>query len=110
MIDAARWPVLHDASRGARVSSDEMMAGVSAWRAEPESLSLVTDGAELPRMIAEAAAWAERITLCVSAPQSERGTLAWWRELFARSSKCDGVYVRQAQRCEGWLLHRLHAL
>ncbi|HTV17669.1 MAG TPA: hypothetical protein VMG12_03335, partial [Polyangiaceae bacterium] len=83
---------------------------MSAWRAESESLTLVTDGSELPRLIAEAAAWAERITLCVSAPQSERGTASWWRELFARSSKLDGVYVRQAQRGEGWLLHRLHAL
>ena len=83
---------------------------MSAWRAETESLSLVTDGGELPRLIGEAAAWSERFTLCVSAPQSERGTLAWWRELFARSSKCEGVYVRQAQRSEGWLLHRLHAL
>lgn len=86
------------------------MTSVSAWRGESESLTLVTDGVELPRLIADAAAWAERITLCVSGPQSERGTLAWWRELFARSSKCDGVYVRHPQRAEGWLLHRLHAL
>jgi hypothetical protein len=87
-----------------------MMTSVSVWRGESESLTLVTDGVELPRLIADAAVWAERITLCVTAPQSERGALAWWRELFARSSKCDGVYVRQAQRGEGWLLHRLHAL
>lgn len=87
-----------------------MTTNVSAWRGANESLTLVTDGAELPRLVAEGAVWAERITLCVSAPQSERGAFAWWRELFARSSKCAAVYVRQAQRAEGWLLHRLHAL
>lgn len=111
MNDAARWPVLHDASaRGGKSLTDDLHSRVSAWRAEPEALALLTQGAELSLLVGDAASWAEQITLCLTAPQSERGTLPWWRELLARSSKCAGTYVRQAQRSEPWLIHRLHAL
>ncbi len=82
---------------------------MSAWRAEAQGLTPVESGAELPVMIAQAASWAERITCCVTAPHSERGALPWWRDLLSRCSKCDAVYVRQSERAEGWLLHRLHA-
>jgi hypothetical protein len=82
---------------------------VSGWREESETLSLLSQAGEFPAMVAEAASWAERITLCVSAPQSELGSLPWWRELIARSSKCTGVYVRFGERAERWLLQRLHA-
>jgi hypothetical protein len=82
---------------------------VSAWRAEPETLSLLSQADDFPAMVAEAASWAERITLCVTAPQSELGNSPWWRELIARSSKCTGAYVRFGERAERWLLQRLHA-
>jgi hypothetical protein len=90
--------------------ADGITLGVSAWRAEADDLALVSQGAELHAMVAEAAIWAERITCCLTAPHSERGTLPWWGELLARSSKCAGMYVRQGERAEGWLLHRLHSL
>jgi hypothetical protein len=81
----------------------------SAWRAEPGGLVLVRDGGELPGLLAEAVTWAERITVSVTAPQSARGSSAWWRELLARNTKCDAIYVRRPEQAESWLLHRLHA-
>jgi Sigma-70, region 4 len=110
MIDAVRWPVLHDDSTA---PSARQFAGQSAapgvWRSPPDQLTLVTDSSELPALMAEAACWAERITACVSAPDSERGSGSWWRELLARSSKCEGVFVRRPEQAEAWLLGRLHA-
>jgi hypothetical protein len=82
---------------------------VSGWHAEADSPALVSQGAEFHAMVAEAAIWAERMTCCVTAPRSQRGTLPWWRELLARSSKCDAILVRYGERAEGWLLHRLHS-
>jgi hypothetical protein len=93
-----------------RGDADGITVEVSAWRAEADNPTLVSQGAELHAMVAEAAIWAERMTCCVTAPRSERGTLPWWRELLARSSKCDAIFVRHAERTEGWLLHRLHAV
>ncbi|MEY2932572.1 MAG: hypothetical protein RL033_3321 [Pseudomonadota bacterium] len=80
----------------------------SAWQGDTERLQLVLDASGFERMVADAAAWAERITLCLTAPQSQRGALPWWRELLARSSKCERIYLRRADHSESWLLHRLH--
>jgi hypothetical protein len=108
MNDAARWPVLHDVlSSRARALSNGAVP--NAWLGAPDSLSLVLDSAELPSLVAQAASWAERITLCVTAPESEHGSSPWWRELLARNTKCDAVYVRRAEQAESWLLQRLHA-
>jgi hypothetical protein len=93
----------------ARDEAGGITSGVSAWRAEADSPTLVSQGAEFHAMVAEAVIWAERITCCTTAPRSERGTLPWWRELLARSSKCDAIFVRYGERAEGWLLHRLHS-
>jgi Sigma-70, region 4 len=109
MIQAVRWPVLHDDSNSWAQPPSRASAARGAWRAEPDALTLVKDGAELPALLAEATSWAERITVCVSAPASERGTSPWWRELLARNTKIDGVYLRRPEQAEGWLLHRLHA-
>ncbi|MEY4551655.1 MAG: hypothetical protein RL685_7850, partial [Pseudomonadota bacterium] len=79
----------------------------SAWQGDTERLQLVLDASGFERMVADAAAWAERITLCLTAPQSQRGSLPWWRELLARSSKCERIYLRRADHSESWLLHRL---
>jgi sigma-70-like protein len=113
--DALRRQALHDGSAAEMRASVERAsvehdagARVSPWRGEPEALTLVLDGSEVDALVAEAARWAERITLCVTAPQSDRGRLPFWGELLARSSKCDRVYVRRAELAEGWLLHRLH--
>jgi hypothetical protein len=121
MIEAVKCRVLHDDAGSRRDAEDGTMsnAGVSdggvsdgtrssAWRAEPGGLVLVRDSAELPPLLADAVAWAERITVSVTAPQSARGTSAWWRELLARNTKCDAIYVRRPEQAEGWLLHRLH--
>lgn len=109
MNDAARWPVLHDAL-SSRAQALSRGAAPSAWLGAPDSLSLVLDSGELPSLVGQAASWAERITVCVTAPESERGSAPWWRELLARNTKCDAVYVRRAEQAETWLLHRLHAL
>lgn len=110
MKDAARWPVLHDVS-SFRARAPTAAAGAvaaSAWNGQPGVLSLLLDASEIQAMVAEAAAWAERIAVCVTAPQSERGTHPWWMELLARSTKCTSIQVRRAEQTERWLLHRLH--
>jgi hypothetical protein len=106
MIEAVRWPVLHDDSI---LGSEAPPRAPSAWRGVPGGLALVQDVGEVPAMLTEAATWAERISACVSAPQSARGSSPWWRELLARSTKCDGFYVRRGEQAEAWLLQRLHA-
>ncbi|HKO95313.1 MAG TPA: hypothetical protein VJU61_29355, partial [Polyangiaceae bacterium] len=83
-------------------------AATSAWLSGENELGLVLDAEGFESKLAEAAAWAERITLCLTAPQSQRATLRGWRELLAHSAKCDGIYLRRAEATEGWLLHRLH--
>ena len=80
----------------------------SAWAAPSEQLGLVLESGAIDAMVAEAAAWAERITVCVTAPDSQRGGLAFWGEVLARSPKCDRIFVRRAEHAEPWLLHRLH--
>jgi hypothetical protein len=113
--DALRRQALHDGSAAQKRASVERAAGaqdsgarMSIWRGERESLTLVLDGAEVDALVADAARWAERITLCVTAPQSDRGRLPFWGELLARSTKCDRIFVRRPELAEGWLLHRLH--
>lgn len=80
----------------------------SAWSEVGEGLGLVLEPERFETLVAEAAVWAERVTLCVTAPQSQQGSLPWWGELLARSSKCDHIYVRRPEQTESWLLHRLH--
>jgi len=77
------------------------------WQGEAERLELVLETAGFDHLVAAAAAWADRITLCLTAPESERGSLPWWQELFARSAKWDRVYLRRAAHTENWLLHRV---
>jgi hypothetical protein len=110
MTDAARWPILHDVSRSSARAPNEMAGGTpaSTWTAEPGALSLLLDTSEIQAMVAEAATWAERIAVCVTAPQSERGTHPWWMEVLARGAKCSSIQVRRAEQTERWLLHRLH--
>lgn len=107
MVDAARRLVLADGTlRAAAV--DTIGSAASAWTHEAEKLELVLEASRFDSMLAEATRWAERITLCVTAPQSQRGDSPWWGELLARSTKCDRIYVRRPDQAEGWLLHRLH--
>jgi hypothetical protein len=80
----------------------------SAWTVEPDRLELLLDAAEVDVVVAEAARWAERITLCVTAPHSQHGSSPLWGELLARGTKCDRIMVRRPEQAEGWLLHRLH--
>ncbi len=80
----------------------------SSWHGDAAGLQLVLESSSFEHRVAEAAAWAERITLCLTAPQSQRGALPWWRELLSRSSKCERIFVRRADHAESWLLHRLH--
>jgi hypothetical protein len=68
----------------------------------------VRDGSDFEAMLAEAASWADRITLCVTASRRESASLPWWGELLARSAKCDRIYLRHAEHAERWLLERLH--
>jgi hypothetical protein len=110
MSDAARRPGVSQISAARertpeQLSSDAMTDG---WRAEAERLELVLEPSGFDTLIAQAASWADRITLCVTAPQSQRGRLPWWQELFARSSKWDRVFLRRAVHTENWLLHRMH--
>jgi hypothetical protein len=110
MKDAARWPMLQDVSstRARAPNTAPGGAPASTWNTEPGALSLLLDASEIQAMVAEAAAWAERIAVCVTAPQSERGTHPWWMELLARSTKCTSIQLRRAEQTERWLLHRLH--
>lgn len=103
MSDAARRPI-----SASTTESSEADSGMTAWQQEAERLELVLDAARFDALVREAATWAERITLCVTSPQSARNTLPWWQELFARSAKFDRVYLRRAEHTENWLLHRLH--
>lgn len=89
-------------------ASTGSVSQANSWHDDAGRLQLVLDSSRVEPLVAEAAAWAERITLCMTAPQSQRGALPWWRELLSRSSKCDRVYVRRAEHAESWLLHRLH--
>lgn len=113
MRDAARRLVAYDGSAlrasalGAGHSARENRDS-SAWLQEAESLSLVLDASRFEALLAEAAHWADRISACVTASQTERGNLPWWGELLARSTKCDRIYLRRGEQAEGWLLHRLH--
>jgi hypothetical protein len=59
-------------------------------------------------LLREAGRWCERITLCLSAPRSEHGTIGLWFDLLAAQSKFERVIVHDAAATEGWLLHRLH--
>lgn len=90
------------------LASPGSVSQADAWQGGAERLQLVLDSSRIEHMVAEAAAWAERITLCMTAPQSQRGALPWWRELLSRSSKCERIYLRRAEHTESWLLHRLH--
>jgi hypothetical protein len=83
-------------------------ASSSAWPDASDQLALVLDGSRFEAMLAEAASWADRITVCVTAPHSQHGALPWWGELLARGSKCDRIYLRRAEQTEGWLLHQLY--
>jgi hypothetical protein len=110
MNDAVQRLVLFRGSAFGANAADELgsNAGSGAWHDAAEQLALVGDAARFEAMLAEATSWAERISVCVTAPQSQRGNLPWWGELLARSTKCDRIYVRRAEQTEGWLLHRLH--
>src|SRR4051794_20622414 len=100
--DAMRRQALHDglavgmhaAVEGTRTEGDPGEF-VNTWRGQSEALTLVLDGAAVEAMVADAVRWAERITLCVTAPHSERGSSPFWGELLARSTKCDRIYVRR---------------
>jgi hypothetical protein len=83
-------------------------SATSAWPEPSDTLALVLDGSRFEGMMAEAASWADRITVCVTAPHSQHGDLPWWGELLARGSKCDRIYLRRAEQAEGWLLYQLH--
>jgi Sigma-70, region 4 len=108
MSDAARRPVLLPASApGSPAAEEADSSSDGAWPGEAEQLSLVLDASRFDRIVAEAAAWADRITLCLTAPHSQRGSLPWWQELLARSSKCERIYLRRPEQTEAWLLHRL---
>lgn len=114
--DALRQQALHDGTSARAVTSDlaAMLelegpaSRTSAWTGEVDRLELVLDAAEVDVIVAEAARWAERITLCVTAPHSQHGSSPLWGELLARGTKCDRVMVRRPEQAEGWLLHRLH--
>jgi hypothetical protein len=112
MTDAARWPILQDISSFGSLArapnASTQAAPASHWTAEPGALSLLLDASAIQALIAEAASWAERIEVCVTAPQSERGTHPWWMELLARNTKCGSIQVRRAEQSERWLMHRLH--
>lgn len=90
------------------LASPSSGAAASVWVDTGEALSLVLDAARFEAMFAEAATWADRIVVCVTAPQSQRGVMPLWSELLARSSKCERVLVRRADQTEGWLLHQLY--
>ena len=108
MLDAARRLVLGDGSFRAAAVDAAGSKAASVWTYEAERLELVLDASRFESMLIEATRWAERITLCVTAPQSQRGTSGWWGELLARSTKCERIYVRRPDQTESWLLHRLH--
>ncbi len=119
MLDAARRLDLSDGSSRVVAGDTAASAAASAWSQHAERLELVLDAARFESMLTEATRWAERITLCVTAPQSQRSSSpsvgsrggsgrAWWGELLARSTKCDRIYVRRPDQTESWLLHRLH--
>ncbi|HVZ34630.1 MAG TPA: hypothetical protein VG963_19510, partial [Polyangiaceae bacterium] len=78
------------------------------WSSVGEQLNLVLERSRFEAMLAEAARWADEITLCLTAPDSQHGSLPWWSELLARSAKCASIQVRRPDQAEGWLLHRLH--
>lgn len=119
--DALRQPTLRHSSlddgTSARVVASDLAAvaelkgpvsRASAWTSDVGRLELVLDAAEVDVIVAEAARWAERITVCVTAPHSQQGRSPLWGELLARATKCDRVLVRRPEQAEGWLLHRLH--
>lgn len=72
------------------------------------TVHLITEAARFGTLLSEAVQWCERITLCISAPRSERGTVEAWSVLLAAHSKYDRVIVHDVEATEGWLLHRLH--
>src|SRR5688572_18618649 len=106
MSDAARRPAPLESSD--MRASPGSVSQANAWQGDAAGLQLVLEAGSFEQRVAEAAAWAERITLCLTAPHSQRGALPWWRELLSRSSKCERIYVRRAEHAESWLLHRLH--
>ena len=114
--DALRQQAFHDGT-SARVAVPDRAtvaeltqpaSRASAWAGEADRLELVLEAAEVDTLVAEAARWAERITLCVTAPHSQHGSSPLWGELLARGTKCDRIMVRRPEQAEGWLLHRLH--
>ncbi len=107
MLDAARRLAVDNGSFHA-IAAQAASPPASSWTGETERLALVLDAARFDAMLSEATRWAERITLCVTAPQSQRGAAPCWGELLARSTKCDRIYVRRPDQTESWLLHRLH--
>src|SRR6187431_2855689 len=97
--DALRQQAFHDGT-SARVVVPDLMSPASlpsrasAWTGEAGRLELVLDASTVDATVAEAARWAERITLCVTAPHSQQGSSPLWGELLARSTKCASVLVR----------------
>lgn len=73
-----------------------------------ERIHLIAEAARFGTLLSAAVQWCERITLCLSAPRSERGTVDAWSDLLAARSKYDRVIVHDVEATEGWLLHRLH--
>lgn len=72
------------------------------------TVDLVVQATRLGALLSEAAHWADRITLCLSAPSSEHGNVAAWAQLLEEQHKYERAIVNQATHSEPWLLHRLH--
>jgi hypothetical protein len=72
------------------------------------TVDLILDARRWSGLLVEAARWADHISLCLSAPNSEHGAVAVWRELLDARTKYERVIIEGAAQAEPWLLHRLH--
>lgn len=71
------------------------------------TLALVLDAARFGTELSEAAVWSDHITLCLAAPNSERGSVAAWGQLLDARAKYERVIINGAPTTEGWLLREL---
>jgi hypothetical protein len=71
------------------------------------TVALVLEAQRLDEQLREAALWCDRVTLCLTAPNSDHGEVAAWKALLAAAAKLERVCVNVAIPAEGWLLHRL---